>query len=348
MNARDAMLSRLRRRKHETALEREFYCSAEEYQVDLDMIWYRDWLFVGHDCEVSNPGDYLTVQIGEYPVVVVRDRNGGLNAFHNSCRHRGSRICSAERGSVTRLVCPYHQWTYHLDGRLFAARDMGSGLRQDTARSAPCPLRDRGRLHLGVPRQGGAGFRAHPRTHRAVLSAAQAPSDQGGFRDDHRRARQLETRLGEQPRVLSLLGESPGTHPHLPGDAHGHRGRGRGEQSAHHLEVGTLGIDRAAEPLSPVRQRPIPHFAHAARRRGGELHHGRQGGRAPAAHRQHRGAGSRHAAAVSLPEHLEPRACGPRDFVPLAAREPDRDARSPPSGWCTRTRSRASITTSSG
>ena len=127
MNARDAMLLRLRRRKHETALEREFYCSAEEYQVDLDMIWYRDWLFVGHDCEVLNPGDYLTVQIGEYPVVVVRDRNGGLNAFHNSCWHRGSRICSAERGSVTRLVCPYHQWTYHLDGRLFAARDMGSG-----------------------------------------------------------------------------------------------------------------------------------------------------------------------------------------------------------------------------
>ena len=78
MNARDAMLSRLRRRKHETALEREFYCSPEEYQVDLDMIWYRDWLFVGHDCEVPNPGDYLTVQIGEYPVVVVRDRDGGL------------------------------------------------------------------------------------------------------------------------------------------------------------------------------------------------------------------------------------------------------------------------------
>jgi glycine betaine monooxygenase A len=124
-NAREIMLERLRRRKHETALEREFYCSEEEYQVDLDMIWYRDWLFVGHDCEVPNAGNYLTVQIGEYPVVVVRDRDGTLNAFHNSCRHRGSRICSAERGSVTRLVCPYHQWTYHLDGRLFAARDMG-------------------------------------------------------------------------------------------------------------------------------------------------------------------------------------------------------------------------------
>lgn len=126
MTARDAMLSRLRRRNPETALEREFYCSQEDYQVDLEMIWYRDWLFVGHDCEVPKGGNYLTVQIGDYPVVVVRDRDGTLRAFHNSCRHRGSRICSAERGTAPRLVCPYHQWTYHLDGRLFSARDMGS------------------------------------------------------------------------------------------------------------------------------------------------------------------------------------------------------------------------------
>jgi glycine betaine catabolism A len=126
MTARDTMLNRLRGRNPETALEREFYCSREDFQVDLDMIWYRDWLFVGHDCEVLNAGNYLTVQIGEYPIVVLRDRDGGLRAFHNTCRHRGSRICSAEHGTAPRLVCPYHQWTYALDGRLIAARDMGS------------------------------------------------------------------------------------------------------------------------------------------------------------------------------------------------------------------------------
>ena len=125
MTAREAMLSRLRRRKPATALERDFYTSADDFQIDLDMIWYRDWLFVGHDCEVLKPGDYLTVQIGEYPVVVVRDREGRVRAFHNSCRHRGSRICSAEHGNSARLVCPYHQWTYALDGRLLTARDMG-------------------------------------------------------------------------------------------------------------------------------------------------------------------------------------------------------------------------------
>jgi glycine betaine catabolism A len=126
MTNRNDMLSRLRHREPATPLPREFYCSNEDYQIDLEMIWYRDWLFVGHDCEVRNGGDYLTLQIGQYPVVVVRDRDGALRAFHNSCRHRGSRICSAVHGTAPRLVCPYHQWTYRLDGRLFSARDMGS------------------------------------------------------------------------------------------------------------------------------------------------------------------------------------------------------------------------------
>lgn len=119
------MLNRLRSRRPATALERDFYTSHDDFQIDLDMIWYRDWLFVGHDCEVVKTGDFLTVQIGEYPVLIVRDREGDLRAYHNSCRHRGSRICSEEHGSSARLVCPYHQWTYSLDGRLLAARDMG-------------------------------------------------------------------------------------------------------------------------------------------------------------------------------------------------------------------------------
>jgi glycine betaine catabolism A len=128
MSVHETLLSRLRERNPLTALERDFYCSPDDYQIDLDMIWYRDWLFVGHDCEVPHPGNYLTVQIGEYPVLVIRDRDGGLRAFHNTCRHRGSRICSAEHGTAPRLVCPYHQWTYALDGRLLAARDMANDL----------------------------------------------------------------------------------------------------------------------------------------------------------------------------------------------------------------------------
>jgi Rieske 2Fe-2S family protein len=76
MNAREAMLDRLRRRRPETPLERDFYCSPADYQVDLELIWYRDWLFVGHDCEVLTTGSYFTFQVGEYPVIVVGAPDG--------------------------------------------------------------------------------------------------------------------------------------------------------------------------------------------------------------------------------------------------------------------------------
>jgi Rieske 2Fe-2S family protein len=107
------------------SLEQKFYTDPDFYKLDLENIFYRDWLFVGHDCELPKTGSYMTVQVGAYPVVIVRDAQGGIRAFHNSCRHRGSRICSAEKGTAAKLVCPYHQWTYELDGRLLFARQVG-------------------------------------------------------------------------------------------------------------------------------------------------------------------------------------------------------------------------------
>lgn len=126
MDIQQAMLSRLGRYQPVRALPRNFYTSAADYRLELETIWYRDWLFVGHDCEIAHAGDYFTVQIGEYPIIIVRDRDGEIRALHNTCRHRGSRICPAERGTLPRFVCPYHQWTYKLSGELIAARDMGS------------------------------------------------------------------------------------------------------------------------------------------------------------------------------------------------------------------------------
>ena len=123
MRAQEIMSSLKSRRPGHT-LPREFYVDPAIYQLDLDHIFYKQWLFIGHDCEMPRPGDYLTLQVGEYPVLVVRDRSGAIRAFHNTCRHRGSRICSAAKGSSVRLVCPYHNWSYDLDGRLLFARDM--------------------------------------------------------------------------------------------------------------------------------------------------------------------------------------------------------------------------------
>jgi len=69
-------------------------------------------LFACNGWEISRPADYITFDVGRDPVVVLRDREGQVRAFHNSCRHRGSRICQEEKGRALRLTCPYHQWVY--------------------------------------------------------------------------------------------------------------------------------------------------------------------------------------------------------------------------------------------
>ncbi|MER2536968.1 MAG: aromatic ring-hydroxylating dioxygenase subunit alpha [Rhizobiaceae bacterium] len=127
MDARTEMLRLIRSRRRGFSLEQPFYVDPDFHRLDMELIWYRDWLFVGHDCEIPAPGAFITVQVGDYPVVVVRGRDGGIRAFHNSCRHRGSRVCTAGKGQVRRLTCPYHQWTYELDGSLMVARQMGEG-----------------------------------------------------------------------------------------------------------------------------------------------------------------------------------------------------------------------------
>ena len=125
MNVSTTLLSQLRDRRDGFSLSRPFYTDPDYFKADLEAIFYRDWIFAGHDCEINAPGQFLTLKIGEYPVVVVRGNDGAIRAFHNSCRHRGSRVCTTDHGRMRRLVCPYHQWVYNLDGSLFNARQMG-------------------------------------------------------------------------------------------------------------------------------------------------------------------------------------------------------------------------------
>ncbi len=120
------MLRALRARKPDHSLTQSFYQGDGVHQLDLETIFYRDWIFAGHDCEIVNPGDYFTMQIGDYPIIVARDLKGRIRAHHNSCRHRGFKVCDAAKGNVKRrFVCPYHQWSYELDGALARTRGMG-------------------------------------------------------------------------------------------------------------------------------------------------------------------------------------------------------------------------------
>jgi len=127
MSRASHVLQALRARTSNTGLGREYYTEPEIFDLELTHVFYREWLFVAHASELPQTGSYLTLQIGAYPILLVRAADGLIRAFINSCRHRGSRICPEPRGATRKLVCPYHQWTYELDGRLFAARQMGAG-----------------------------------------------------------------------------------------------------------------------------------------------------------------------------------------------------------------------------
>lgn len=107
------------------SLARPFYTDGELYQADLAQIWYKDWIFAAAAAELPKAGSYVTLQLGAYPVVIVRGNDNEIRAFHNVCRHRGQRLCSKPSGQGVKLVCPYHQWTYETDGKLLWARDMG-------------------------------------------------------------------------------------------------------------------------------------------------------------------------------------------------------------------------------
>ncbi|WP_294926394.1 aromatic ring-hydroxylating dioxygenase subunit alpha [uncultured Paracoccus sp.] len=119
------LLDLLARRVPGHALEQPFYTSPEIYQQDLEHIFYREWLFAIPACQLVKTGSYATLKIGAYNIVIVRGRDGEIRAFHNSCRHRGSIVCKQRQGQAAKLVCPYHQWTYDLDGKLLWANSMG-------------------------------------------------------------------------------------------------------------------------------------------------------------------------------------------------------------------------------
>ena len=109
------------RRPEGFSLEGPLYTSQEVYDLDMDAIFGAHWLFVSTEAEVPEPGDYVTIQIGAYSLIVVRDDDEEIRALRNVCRHRGSRLLEDPCGSVGNLVCPYHQWTYRTDGSLIFA-----------------------------------------------------------------------------------------------------------------------------------------------------------------------------------------------------------------------------------
>ena len=106
------------------SLCRAFYSDPVVFRRDVERILMRHWLCVGHESSAPNPGDFFVVEIASESAIIVRGEDGQLRALANVCRHRGSRICIEKSGNAKIFVCPYHAWSYGLDGSLRAARHM--------------------------------------------------------------------------------------------------------------------------------------------------------------------------------------------------------------------------------
>ena len=115
----------IRRRRPGYTLEAPFYTSEEILRADLELIFGRHWVFVGVEPDVPEPGDTMVVDIGRNSILVVRDDDMAVRAFHNVCRHRGARLVHDPKSTVGNLVCRYHAWTYNMEGALIHAEHMG-------------------------------------------------------------------------------------------------------------------------------------------------------------------------------------------------------------------------------
>lgn len=105
-------------------LPRGLYVSDEAFAFDTQVMLKSVWLYACTVAHVKNAGDYFVFELAGNSIIILRGRDNEVRAFWNSCRHRGAKICLEQNGRAPRLMCPYHQWTYGLDGKLLAARSM--------------------------------------------------------------------------------------------------------------------------------------------------------------------------------------------------------------------------------
>ena len=234
----------------EEGLPAAWYYDPAHYQRELEAFWYERWTVVAREEELAKPGDWRTVRIGTQSLVVVRD-DDRIRAFHNTCRHRGSVLCTEEQGNFARkrIVCPYHSWTYDLAGELVA-----------TPRRMETPdfdMRDFSLYPVAVASWGGFVF-----VNLAGPDAA--PLDVGGLDAEFERYSFSKLRIGKRivadiPANWKLLAENfsecfhcPPVHPELCRVVTGYREGGawglRGNETWPEFAAGaaTLTLDGTA------------------------------------------------------------------------------------------------------
>jgi phenylpropionate dioxygenase-like ring-hydroxylating dioxygenase large terminal subunit len=125
-----------------TTLAQRYFVSPEVFAEEQRKIFAKQWVLAGHQSQIAKPGDYFTPEVAGESLIIVRDKRGEIHGFYNVCRHRGSRLIENRNGHASAIQCPYHAWTYGLDGRLLGAPHMDEVPRFDKADYSlhPVPL----------------------------------------------------------------------------------------------------------------------------------------------------------------------------------------------------------------
>ena len=129
------------RQKPGFSLEQPFYTDREIFERDLAVIVAKQWLYVDHVTRLPEAGDYMLYGVAGEEIILARGDDGEVRAFYNVCRHRGSRVCQESSGNTKSFSCPYHGWTYALDGTLTSARRMPEGFDAADYPLFPCHVR---------------------------------------------------------------------------------------------------------------------------------------------------------------------------------------------------------------
>jgi phenylpropionate dioxygenase-like ring-hydroxylating dioxygenase large terminal subunit len=111
-------IARLHELVREDRIHIDMYRNPRLFEQEMERIFGQTWVWVAHDSQLPDPGDFITTYLGLHPVIVNRDRAGTVRVMLNRCRHRGATLCEARRGNTSMFVCPYHAWSYGQDGAL--------------------------------------------------------------------------------------------------------------------------------------------------------------------------------------------------------------------------------------
>jgi phenylpropionate dioxygenase-like ring-hydroxylating dioxygenase large terminal subunit len=101
-------------------VHRRLYTDPAIFDLEMQRLFGVAWLYIGHESQIRNPGDYVATRMGRKPVLLVRDEGGEVRVIHNQCAHRGALVVATDKGNAPEFTCCYHGWTYHLDGRIKA------------------------------------------------------------------------------------------------------------------------------------------------------------------------------------------------------------------------------------